>query len=486
VSVDADPAGNAGAAPAGVDERAAWIAMTVVMGGTIMVVLDTTIVNVALHQIGIDLDAGRGIEWVVTAYLLAVCVSQPATGWLAERFGRKQVFLGSLVAFTAASLACAAAPNLPFLIGARIVQGLGGGALMPVGMAIGLGLFPKERHGRAVAVWGMAAMIGPAIGPTLGGWLSTSVSWHWLFLVNAPIGAVTLVAGLRILRDDGRRTRAPFDRFGLLTGCGGLSLAVLALSQGNTWGWGSPSTVAGLVLGAAGLVAFVGHELRVEHPLIELRMFQDRSFRLAMGASCFLYIAQFGRLVFLPLELEGLRGESALRVGLLFLPAAICTAIAMSIGGRSVDRMGPRLPIMTGASLVLVSMVVFATMSLTTPIAVVAVAMCIQGSGIGLITAPATVAGLSELPDHLVAQGTAVRSLLGQVSGALSVAVLGLVVATATPADPTPRQAQAGFNAAFVAAAVGVTVAVYIASRLPRGKREAAPDLSEALVAAEL
>lgn len=450
------------------NERTAWLALAVVMGATVMVALDLTIVNVALHDIGRDLNAGEGIEWVVTGYLLAVCVSQPASGWLADRFGRRAMFRTTLAAFALASFACALAPNLDTLIIARVLQGLGGGALMPVGMAIVLGLFPKERHGRAIAVWGMAAMLAPAVGPSLGGWLVTSVSWHWLFLINVPIGAVTFAFSLRLIPETGHRERRPFDGLGLLLGCGGLTLAVLGLSEANRWGWGTVTTLGCIGVGLASLGAFVRWELRATHPMIELRMFRERSFRFAMGALLFVYIAQFGRLVFLPLQLEELRGISALRVGLLFLPAGVFTAVGMQLGGKLVDRIGPRLPIMVGSAMVGVAMVGFAFLRLDTPLLWIDTIMCVQGFGIGLLTAPAMVAGLSELPPHLMAQGTAMRSLLGQVGGALAVAILGAVVALRAGGSVDPSRIQAGYDAAFAAAAVGVGFAFLLAARLPK------------------
>jgi EmrB/QacA subfamily drug resistance transporter len=452
------------------DERASWLALIVIVLATMMVALDTTIVNVALHQISVDLGGGDAIEWVVTAYLLAVCVSQPASGWMADRYGRKVVFMGSLVAFTLASIACALAPTLGLLIAARVVQGLGGGALMPVGMAIVFGLFARERHGRAIGVWGLAATLAPAVGPTLGGWLVTSVSWHWLFLINAPIGVATFVCGLRLLPRDEVRHHRRLDVVGLVLGCGGLSLAVLALSEGNTWGWASTATLACLVVGLASLGMFVRHELRVTHPLIELRMFEERLFRQAMIVMVLMFVAQFARLVFIPLQLESLRGETALAVGFLFLPAALVSALAMSLGGNLVDRIGPRVPIVVGAVAVTIAMVCFTRLTLDTPMPVIGLIMCIQGFGFGLLSAPVLVAGLSDLPPSLTAQGTAVRSLLSQVAGALSVAILGAVIASSAGADPSAAQAQSAYNDAFAVAAVGALIGVLVAIRMP-GRR---------------
>ncbi|NLD78000.1 MAG: multidrug efflux MFS transporter [Acidimicrobiales bacterium] len=450
-----------------VPERAAWRALAVIMGATIMVALDTTIVNVALHQIGVDLGAGDGIEWVVTAYLLAACVAQPVTGWMSSRFGSRPVFLFALTVFTAASVACAISPSLPFLVGARVLQGLGGGALMPVGMAMVLDLFPKERHGRTVAIWGMATMVAPAVGPTVGGWLVTSVSWHWMFLINLPVGLLTLAAALRFLPTVGHRSRASLDTTGLLLGSGGLSIAILGLSQANSWGWASPATIGCIGLGLLALAAFVRHELSTPAPMIELRMFENRSFRTAMAVMLFLYIAQYGRLVYLPLQLEGLRGETALAVGLLFMPAGVCTAVAMSIGGRLVDARGPRLPVMVGCAVMFVSMTGFSLLTLTTPMLLIAVLMSIQGVGFGMVMAPAMVAGLSDLPPHLIGQGSAVRSLLGQCAGALSVAFLGAVVSGAAGGSPTVQQSQDAYNLAFTVATACIAVGFLLARRLP-------------------
>jgi predicted MFS family arabinose efflux permease len=279
---------------------------------------------------------------------------------------------------------------------------------------------------------------------------------------------VTLAFGLRLLPEVGERHHRPFDGLGLGLGCGGLSIAVLGLSEANEWGWASVATVACLVGGLVLLVGFVAHELRVDHPLIELRMFRERTFRLAMGVMALVFVAQFARLVFIPLQLEGLRGESALKVGLLFLPAALVAAAAMTLGGRLVDRIGPRFPVVVGTASMAIALLAFARLSLDTPLPLIAAILAVQGFGFGLLTPPVLVAGLSDLPPPLVSQGTALRSLLNQVSGAVAVALLGAVVVTTAGADPTRAEAQSAYNNAFAVAAVGVLVALVLAVRLPR------------------
>jgi DHA2 family multidrug resistance protein len=446
--------------------RNPWIATGVVITGSVLVVLDTTIVNVALHQIAVDLGAGSGVEWVATAYFLGVCAALPATGWLADTFGRKRVFLVSLSVFILASLGCALSPNLGVLIAFRVVQGLGGGALTPIATTMVLELFPRVRHGRAMAVSTMAVMMTPAIGPTVGGLIVTHATWHWLFLVNVPIGVAAVAAGIVLIPAFGHRERRQFDTPGLILGSGGLTLVVLGLSQGNGWGWSSAPTVSVLVVGLAALAAFVRHELRTEHPMIDVRIFTVRAYTLAMGAMFFITMAQFGRLVFIPLELESLRGFTALHVGLLLAPPAFFGMFFTWLGGRTTDRIGPRLPIMCGCVVAFVALVGMARLTLDTSTLWIQVLLIVQSSGIGLVLAPAMVAGLSELPPNLIAQGSAVRALTAQASGALAIGIFGAVVAAHMGADATPEHAQAAYNAAFVWAAGGAVIAFLLASRL--------------------
>ncbi len=447
------------------------------MAGTVMFGLDTTIVSVALHPIGVDLHAGSGVEWVVTSYLLALAAAQPVTGWLADRFGRRAMFLTALAVFTAASIACASSPNLGSLVFFRAVQGFGGGALMPVGMAIALDLFPAERHGRAMAIWGLMAVVGPALGPTVGGWLATSINWHWLFLINAPIGGVALVAGFSLVPEIGHREHRPFDFRGLALGSGGLTLAILGLSEGNAWGWASGATVTCLAAGTGALFAFVRHELGAAHPMLQLRMFRRRAFLFGTVASLFVYLAQYGRLVFIPLQLESVRGLTALHVGLLFLPAGAAQAIAMLGSGRLVDRIGPRLPMVLGSATMLVAVAGFTRLTLSTPVPLIALLLAVQGFGCGVFTPGAMVVGMSELPGTLLAQGAAIRSLAGQVSGALAVAVLGAIVAVSVGAHPSASHAQAGYNAAFTAAAAAVLLGLFFAWRVPKRSRDRIADV---------
>jgi EmrB/QacA subfamily drug resistance transporter len=443
--------------------------VSVVLIGSVMVVLDATIVNVALRPIASELGASsNAVVWVATAYFLAVCAAQPATGWLTARLGHRAVFLGALGTFTAASAGCAASPTLSALIAFRVLQGLGGGILLPVGMAAMIELSPKDRPGRTMAIWGIAGMMTPAVGPTVGGLLVTSLSWHWLFLVNVPIGAAAIIIGARCLPDMGHREQRPFDQLGLLLGSGGLTLTVLGLSQGNNWGWRTPATISVLSLGTAGLIGFAVHIRRVPSPLIDPRVFAEREFRLAMGILFFVTGAQYGRLIYVPLQLESLRGYTALQVGLLLAPPAFFGAGSTWAGGHMADRIGVRRPILIGCGTIFVALIFFGHLSLTTSIWWILALLTIQSIGMGLVNAPAVVAGLRNLPAHLIPQGTSVRSLTSQISGAMAIAILGAIVAQASGHNPTPSQAQAAYNDAFLAAAIGLAAAIVMATMLPR------------------
>ena len=451
-----------------------WIAMSVVLIGTYMSILDTTIVNVALPQIGIDLHQSRGIEWIVTAYLLAAGIALPITGWLADRAGRKLIFTTSLGLFAAGSLLSALAPNLPMLVLFRIIQGLAGGALMPVGMAMVFELFPPDRRGTALGIWGVAAMAGPAIGPVLGGLIVTEVSWRWLFIINVPIGVIGVILAIRLLRDIGFREQRRFDALGLALIGTGLICLLLAFSETGTWGWTAPATLAALTAGIVLIAAFAARALHITEPLIELRMFRTRTFTLTMVIMAFLTLMQFGRLVFIPLELETLRHFSALKVGLMLTPGAVGAGITNPFGGRLTDRIGPRVPTIAGILLTGIPGWFLATLSPTSSTSFITLILAIQGFGTGFSMMPNMVAGMNSLPSRFVAQASAVRSLNRQVWGSLGTAILASVVASrigrvsaAGLHGISVGTIQSAYNAVFAVALGALVVALVLAFFLP-------------------
>lgn len=452
--------------------------MGVVLIGTFMVILDTTIVNVALPQIGLALERQSGIEWIVTAYLLAVGIAQPPTGWLADRYGRKLLFIVSLGLFGLGSLLAAASPTLETLVAARVVQGLGGGAMMPVGMAMIYELFPPDRRGTALGVWGVAAMAGPAFGPVIGGYLVTTVSWHWLFLVNVLIGVAGVIAATRLLRDTGYRERRRFDAVGMGLVSVALVTFLVAFARAGEWGWGSAPTVALLVGGAAFMASFILWERRVEAPIIDVSMFRVPVFSLTMVVTAATVVVQFGILVFLPLLLQTARGMTALRVGTMLVPMAVAAAITFPLGGRLTDRIGPRLPVTAGCLLLATSAFLLGNLELDSTVLTIEVALVIQGLGFGLAMMPNSVTGLNSLPRRFVAQASAVRQLNVRVAASFGVAVLATVVAmqmgAVSPAGPNDIGAAAvqdAYNTVFLSVSALAAVAAFLGAFLPGPKR---------------
>ncbi len=412
------------------DDRYPWIALSVVLIGTLMVILDGTIVNVALPQIGEELHNADALDWIITGYLLALGVAQPATGWLADRFGRKPIFTWSLALFGLGSLLCALSPSLTWLIAFRVLQGFGGGAMFPVGMAMIYELFPPHRRGAALGVWGIAAMAGPAIGPVLGGWLVTTFAWRSIFLINVPLGVLGVIAALVLLKDTGYRESRPLDVTDLLLVGIALTLLLYAFSNARNVGWGTTSTLVEIAVGLAALVWFAVTSLRRDQPLLELRMFAVPAFSLTIVVVWLITASQFTRLVFIPIELETLHGMTALQAGLVLAPAALAAAVAMPIGGRLADSVGARIPVGIGSAAMALGVWILAHLSLATPTWVVIAGLSIQGLGIGFALMPSSVVALNAIPQRYVAQATAVRSINRQIAGALGVALLSTFVAS--------------------------------------------------------
>jgi DHA2 family multidrug resistance protein len=450
--------------------------MGAILFGTFMVSLDQTIVSVALPRIGSELHGLGRVDLVMTAYLLALGVVQPTTGWLADRFGRKHIFLASLGVFAIGSLLSGLAADLPQLVLARILQGLGGGAIFPVGMAMIYEQVPPRRRGVAMGFWSLALATAPALGPTLGGVIVTTLGWRWLFFVNVPIGIVGVLVGMRVLTFAGFREKRRFDivGFGLVTT--GLASALYAVEEANTVGWTSLQTI---VLGGAGLVLlaiFVVHELREPEPLIDVRMFAIPAYSAAMLLVGGMICVTLARLVFLPLELVTVRGLSEIEVGLILTPAAVVGAIAAPLGGFLADRIGSRLPVVLGLVVMSVGSLLLANLSLDTPTAMIGLFVGIQGLGNGLALTPNQVAGMNALPQRLLARGTAIRSTTRQIAASFSIALLTAFVAAqvgvlAPPTSPAvAAREQNAFNSVFAVCAVIGVASILLALRfVPRG-----------------
>jgi DHA2 family multidrug resistance protein len=458
-------------------ERYPVAAMTAIVLASLVVLMDTTFIVLALPVIAADLGAGAGTEWAVTAFLMATGIAQLVAGWSADRFGQKRVFLAAAAGFGAFAIVVAASPNLPWLVAARSLQGLCAGLIVPLATSITFAMFPEGRRATAVGISGTVVMLGPLIAPLLSGWVLGFASWRVLILFDVPIVAVVVAVGLSALPDDhalaGRSDRRPFDTSGLAVLSIGLVAVLLALSEADRWP--VPVTVAVAFGGLGLLFSYPGHARRVADPLVDLSVFRVPTFGLVLGIVATVAVAQFARTVFIPLELQSVRGLSPLETGFALLPGALAGALAMPLGGRWTDRTDGRAPVTVGLVLVVASAAAFGLLRVDTPLAVLIALMVVNNVGIVLCTMPAIVIGLSAVSARLVPQAAALRSLTRQVSGAFGTAVLATIITaelgdlTLTDAsDAQLAAAQSAYNRGFLVSAGIAAVGLFLARLLPR------------------
>ena len=403
----------------------------VVVIGLIMSILDITVVNVALptFQQEFGIDSYATVAWTVTAYTLALATVIPLTGWAADRFGTKRLFITALALFTAGSVLCATATDINMLIGFRVLQGLGGGMLMPLGMTIMTRAAGPARIGRLMAILGVPMLLGPIMGPILGGWLIDSASWHWIFLINLPLGVTAIVYAWMVLEKDSPEPSESFDFLGMLLMSPGLALFLYGISSIPGEGTFTANKVwipalAGLVL----IVAFVFHTFRPEHPLLDLRLFKDRNLTLSI-ITMFLFVgAFFGGLLLVPTYFQEVRGESVLTAGLLVAPQGIGAMLTMPIAGALTDRLPVGRIVPFGLVTIIIGMSGLTQVEADTPYWQLIVWLFIMGLGMGGSMMPLFTSALKTLSHHEVARGSTLLNVNQQIASSIGVAVMSVLL----------------------------------------------------------
>ena len=409
---------------------------TLVVGGVailglVMAVLDTTIVNVALDTLSRDLAAPLGtIQWVATGYLLSLAAVIPLSGWITERFGSKRTWIASIALFAAGSALCATATSAGELIAFRVLQGLGGGMLIPVGFTLVAQSAGPRRVGRALALVGVPILLGPIFGPIIGGLIVDSVAWQWIFVVNVPIALVAIFAAARLLQpDSGRSDAGVLDWLGAALLCPGLAGIVFGLSETESHGGIGQPNAFGPILAGFVLVALFGmHSLRVTRPLIDVRLFRSRGFRAAATVTFVLGGSLFGTLLVLPLYYQVGRGQSALDAGLLLAPQGIGAALMLPISGRLTDRIGGGPVVVAGVTIIALATVPFMFVSHHTPFALLGGMLFVRGLGLGASIQPTTAAAYALLDSSQVPRATAALNTLRQVGASIGTALLAVIL----------------------------------------------------------
>jgi EmrB/QacA subfamily drug resistance transporter len=432
-------------------ERHVWVISGVVILGMMMSILDTTIVNVALKTLGHDLHSPLSqVQWVITGYLLSLAAVIPVTGWAARRYGAKRVYMVSLVLFTTGSALCAVASTTTTLVLFRVLQGVGGGMIMPVAMIIMAQVAGPLRMGRVMGIVTMPAMIAPILGPVVGGLILQNLHWSWIFLVNVPIGLIAFVLGWRIVPQTDSGEAGKLDLLGLALLPAGSAAIVYGVSElGSGDALGSAAVLIPFFAGLALTVLFCIHALRVERPLLDIRMYANKVFAGAAFTNFGLGAALFGAMILVPLYYQDVRGESIINTGLLTGPQGLGALCAMPLASRLTGRFGGGRVALGGVSVLCLSTIPLAFVGAGTSIVEISLVLVIRGLSIGLCFMPAMTAAFAAMKPEQISDATPQINALQRVGGAIGTAVLAVVLQRAGAHAITPGQHAHAFDTAY-------------------------------------
>ncbi len=413
--------------------RGLLLVASVVVLGAVMSILDTTVVNVAINTLAARFHTTLPtIQWVATGYTLALATVIPLSGWISDRFGTKRLYMGSIAMFVLGSCLSGLAWSSTTIILFRVLQGLGGGMIMPAGMTILTRAAGPQRIGRVMAIMGVPMLLGPILGPILGGWLVTDVSWRWIFFINLPIGIAALLLALRVLPRDVAEHAQRLDIVDLLLVSPGLALMIYGLAESSSaGGFGSDRVLIPLIAGIALLAAFVRHALRASDPLIDLRLFRNRAFATSSLSLVLMSISVFGAFLLLPLYFQAVRGESPLMAGVLLAPQGIGSMITMPIAGQLSDRTGSGRIVPFGLVGVVASVVWLTQIGAHTSWLAICLDLFVFGLGMGFAMMPIYTGAMQSITGAAAARASTALNIIQQVGASVGTAVLSVLLATA-------------------------------------------------------
>ena len=472
--------------PKGLEQK--WKVLISVMFGIFMIILDATVVNVAFPTLRREFGASLAdAQWVLSIYVLSLGVTTPVSGYLADRFGIKRVYLLGLSIFVVGSLLCGIAPSLGTLILARALQGFGGGIAQPLGPAQLYRAFPPKEQGIALGFFGVVLVFAPALGPILGGWLVDQNVWRVIFFINIPIGIVGVILGSRFLLDYQVERKPSFDPLGLITAVIGFGSVLYAASIAESNGWGGSTTLMFFGIGAAALIVHVIIELFVaKEPMTNLRLFGNPVFLNAALVGYVATIALFGAEFLMPVYLQAFRGRTALQTGYILLGVAVTSGIATPLAGRLYDKIGPRMNLIVGFSILCINTWQLSKIEANTPISYIFFLLALRGLAVGLTLQTSFVAALSSVPLNALPRGSSLLNSTRFVVQAVSVAALATIFSSAIPAAIRAQQDKLQDSQTSTSTPFGVceTPGVKAEDNLPPGVNASLASLPAPTVAA--
>ncbi len=446
-----------------------WWTLAAVSFGLFMIMLDNTVVNVALPSIQRELGADlSSLEWIVTGYALTFAALMLIGGKLADAYGRRLLFVVGIVVFTLSSLACGLAGSTDVLIAARVVQGVGAALMNPATLSIIAATFPPKERGAAIGIWSGTAALALAIGPLVGGLLTEHLNWSWIFFVNVPVGILAIVASYLLIDESRDETHVRLDLPGLVTSALGLFALTYGLIEANQYGWTSGRILVAFVVAALSILAFVQLERRQKDPLLDLSLFQSGTYVGANVAMLLVALSMFGVFFFLSLYMQNILGYSAVQAGAAFLPMTILIILVAPIAGKLSDRFGSRWLMAGGMVLLGIQLAYFSQVGSAASYWTLLPPMLVGGLGMSLTMTPTVAAAVRAVPVEKSGVGSAVLNAMRQVGGSIGIAMMGAIVAGAAAGAPTPESFLRGFERALLVASVIAFAGAVVAAVLVR------------------
>ncbi|MBF0541252.1 MAG: DHA2 family efflux MFS transporter permease subunit [Nitrospirae bacterium] len=410
-----------------------WLIALAVMLPTLIEIIDTSVVNVSLNHIRGALSAGIDEStWTITAYLVSNAIVIPMSGWLSRLIGRKKYLITSIIIFTTSSFLCGSAWSLHSLVFFRILQGIGGGGLVPLSQAILLEAFPPAEHGIAMAIFGFGTMFGPIVGPFLGGWITDNWSWRWIFYINIPIGIIAIILNSIIIKNPHYMTKQKMtiDYWGLTFLITGLGSIQYILDKGQEEDWlSSPKIQILSIVFIVSFILLIINELYHEHPIINLRLFKDRTYTMGNMIMFFTFFNLFGSIVLLPIFLESMMGYTSFDAGLVLGPGGAATLISMQFAGRFVNKINPKLLLGTGIIICSFTTYLMSQFNLEADFWTFVWPRITLGLGMGLVFIPLTLSTLSHIPREKMSEATSLYNLLRNMGGSVGIAFSTTMIA---------------------------------------------------------